>query len=40
MMLRRRISRVVVVDDDQKPVGLLTRSDILRYIASKAGVQK
>ena len=34
LLHRRNIHRLIVVDDEQKVVGILTRGDIIRYMAS------
>ena len=34
LLHRRNIHRLIVVDSDQKAVGILTRGDIIRYMAS------
>ncbi len=33
MMLDKKIGRLLVVDDNDKPIGIVTRTDILKRIA-------
>jgi CBS domain-containing protein len=40
LMLRYRISRVVVVDTNHKPVGIISRHDIINYFADRRRAEK
>ena len=35
-IIKKRLGRVVVIDEEMKPVGIVSRSDILKYIVNKS----
>ena len=35
-IIKKRLGRVVVIDEEMKPVGIVSRSDILKYIVNES----